>query len=102
MFGIASRLREVRVGVFQDRILIAMAELARQSGVSIVMMLFCFSCAFGAVGIVIRNFGHTGTPCVEENCVGKPHLSYAPEWPAGETPSLRKRSRACRASGERG
>jgi len=66
MFGIASRLREVRAGIFQDRILIAMAELARHSRVSIVMMLFGFSCALGAVGIVIRNFGHTAPLCRTE------------------------------------
>jgi hypothetical protein len=31
-----------------------------------VMMLFCFSCALGAVGIVIRNFGHTAPLCRTE------------------------------------
>ncbi len=58
MFGIAAGLGEVGIGVFQDRILIAMTELIGEAGVSVVMVLFVVGGAFGAVGIVVRNFGH--------------------------------------------
>ena len=58
MFGIVAGFGEVGVGVFEDWVLVAMAELIGESGVAVVVVLFGFSCAFGAVGIVIGNFGH--------------------------------------------
>lgn len=58
MFGTAAGFGEVGVGVFEDWVLVAMTELVGKSGVAIVMVFFGFGCTFGAVGIVIGNFGH--------------------------------------------
>ena len=53
MFGAIAGLGEVGVGVFQDRVLIAMTELAGEASVFVVIPLFAFGCAFGSVGIII-------------------------------------------------
>jgi hypothetical protein len=58
VLGIAAGLGEVGVRVFQDWILIAVTELIGEAGVAVVMVLFVVRGAFGAVGIVVRNFGH--------------------------------------------
>jgi hypothetical protein len=62
VFGIASRLGEIGVSVFQDWVLIAMAELVGEARVAVVMVLFVVGGSFGAVGIVVRNVGHEGIP----------------------------------------
>ena len=58
MFGVVAGLGEVGVGIFQDWILIAMAELAFEGGVAVVMVVFVVHCAFGAVGVIVRNLRH--------------------------------------------
>jgi hypothetical protein len=53
VFGIASRFREVAVGVFENGILVAVAELFFEAEVAVVVVLRVFGCAFGSVGVVI-------------------------------------------------
>lgn len=62
MLRAAAGLREIGVSVFQNRVLVAMAELTSQGGVSIMMVLWLFGCAFCAVGIIIGNLGHGSFP----------------------------------------
>jgi len=62
VFGAAAGLGEIGVGVFEDGVLVAMAELVFQAGVAVVMVLFDLGCAFGAVGIVGGDFSHGMTP----------------------------------------
>ena len=78
------RLREVSVGVFNARILIAVAKLLREGEIAVVLMLF-FRGALGAVRIIRRNLGHIA-----------PTRIYAPG--RFVTPSFFNRSRACSAS----
>lgn len=58
MFRAASGFGEIAVGVFQERVLVAMAKLIGQAGVAIVMVVFRFGCAFGTIGIVRGDFRH--------------------------------------------
>jgi hypothetical protein len=53
VFRIAAGLWEVAVGVFENRILIAVAELFFEAAVAVVVVLWFFGGAFGAVGVVI-------------------------------------------------
>lgn len=62
MLGATAGFGEVGVRVFQNRVLVAMAELTGEAGVSIVMVLFLFGRAFRPVGIIIRNLGHGTFP----------------------------------------
>ena len=57
MLRIFSRLGEVSVGVFNTRILIAVAKRLRESESAVVLMLF-FRGTLGAVRIICRNLGH--------------------------------------------
>ena len=106
VFGIVAGFGEVRIGILQDRILIAMAELLFKACIAIVVVLF-FGCAFSAIGIIVRNFGHielrsyrTSKLCGET--LRKIPSNHSPGRELDATPSLRRRSRACKASGERG
>jgi hypothetical protein len=92
MLRIPPGFGKIAVIAFYTRILIAMAELLGEANVAVVMMLFGFGRAFGAIGIVIGNPGHV-TPLISYfGCLA----GYSPE--RVETPSLRRRSRACSAS----
>jgi len=53
MLGTSTRLGKIAVGIFQARILIAMADRLRQGQVAIMMVFFAFYRAFAAVGIVL-------------------------------------------------
>jgi len=53
VFRTSSWLREITISIFDPRILIAVPELLRQANIAIVMMLFAFRCAFGAVWVVL-------------------------------------------------
>jgi len=52
VFRISTRFGEVCVCTLDARILIAVAELLGEAEISIVVVLFGFGGAFGAVGIV--------------------------------------------------
>lgn len=53
MFRIAARLGEVAISVFEKWVLVTMAELFFEPKISVVLMLWSFNGAFGAVGIVL-------------------------------------------------
>jgi len=88
MLRIFPRLGKVSVGIFDTRILIAVAKLLREREIAVVVMFF-FRSALGAVRIIRRNLGHIA-----------PSGIYAPGRFA--TPSFFNRSRACSASLDRG
>ena len=52
MFRASTRLREVCVSALDARILVAVAELLGEAEIPVVMVLFNFDCALGAVGII--------------------------------------------------
>jgi len=52
VFGIIAGLGEVGIGVFQDWVLIAVAELISECGVAVVIVFFAFDGALGAIGII--------------------------------------------------
>jgi hypothetical protein len=56
------RLGEVRVGTFDARVLVAVAELLGETEIAVVTMLFVVSGALGAVGVIIGNLRHGKTP----------------------------------------
>ena len=58
MFGIASGFGEVAVGVFENGILIAVAELLFKAKVAVVVVLGFFGGAFGPVGVVSGYLSH--------------------------------------------
>ena len=58
MLRAVARLREVRVGILDPRILVAVTELFGEAQVSVVVVFVRFNGAFGAVGIVFGNFIH--------------------------------------------
>ena len=62
MFGVLAGLREICVCALDARVLVAVAELIGEAMVAVVVMLFIVPGAFGAVGIVIRNFRHGEAP----------------------------------------
>jgi hypothetical protein len=53
MFGIISWFREIRIGVFYARVLIAMSQLFFEPNVAVVIVLFWFDRAFRPVRIVL-------------------------------------------------
>jgi hypothetical protein len=57
VFGAAAGLGEIRVCVFQEWILVAMAQLLLKTEIAVMVMLVGFGCAFGTVGVVIGNLG---------------------------------------------
>jgi hypothetical protein len=52
VFRTSARLGEVRVCALDPWVLIAVAELLGEAEVPVVMVLFSFGCAFGAVWII--------------------------------------------------
>ena len=65
MFRASTRLREVRVSALNARVLVAVAELLGEAKVAVVVVLFCFRSALGAVGIVLRNLSHGKPPMTD-------------------------------------
>ena len=63
MFRAVARLREVRIGILDLRILVAMTELLGEAQVPIVMVFFGFDGTLGAVGIVFGDFIHSTYSC---------------------------------------
>jgi hypothetical protein len=58
VFRIAARLGEVAVGVFEKWVLVTMAELFFEAEVAVVVVLWNFNGAFGAVGVVSGYLSH--------------------------------------------
>jgi hypothetical protein len=85
------RLRKIAIRILDLRILIAMPKLFSQPAIAIVPMFF-FDSTFGAVRIVFGNF-HNEIPTSQ---------NYIPGRAVAETPSFLSRSRACKASFDRG
>jgi hypothetical protein len=64
VFGTISGLGEISVGAFDERVLVAVAELLREAKVAVVMVLFGFSRSLGAVGIVFGDSIHDDYSCL--------------------------------------
>jgi hypothetical protein len=62
MFWAVSWLGEVCVSAFDAWVLIAVAQLSREAGIGVVIALYAFSGALGAVGIVFGNLCHSEPP----------------------------------------
>ena len=62
MFRVPARFWKVCVGALYKGILVAMPELLGESEVAVVVVLFNFDSALGAVGIVLKNAGSQDEP----------------------------------------
>ena len=62
MFRASTRFGKVCVSAFDAWVLVAVAELFREAGIGIVIALYAFRGALGAVGIIFRNLRHSEPP----------------------------------------
>jgi hypothetical protein len=83
MFGASPGFGKVSVSALDTRVLVAVAELPREACIGVVVALFAFSGALGAVGIIFRNPGHGQSSAGAKLCARAGCNSQFPEPLAG-------------------